>query len=99
MNLVLEPGIRSLFNRTGDSLRAYLRVTRYDEHGLELAEIARRAGIAQEFLAGAIWGATELSNSDVAHLVVSQSADTTHRLDTTHPDAIWPSFVAKEGSD
>ena len=84
---------------------AYLRETRHDEHAIPLSEMARRVGIAPEFLAGAVWGATELSSSDVAHLVRAQAREVEardswprHNLDQS-PQTGWPSVVAKEGSD
>ena len=90
---------------SGHNVLAYLRERRHDDHSIPLSEMARRVGIAPEFLAGAIWGATELSNSDVAHLVRAQAGEldpqvTDHHLsDADSHQPGWPTVVAKEGSD
>ena len=100
----------SLGTQTRHSVVSYLRQTRHNQRHVPLSEMARYLGIAPEFLAGAIWGATELSNTDVAHLVQAQSDDVSipaaaHNSWSDDNDAIWspnrrwPSFVAKEGSD
>jgi hypothetical protein len=100
----------SLGTQTRHSVVSYLRQTRHNQRHIPLSEIARYLGIAPDFLEGAIWGATELSNSDVAHLVEAQSnaAATPAAAQNSwsddedaawSPDRAWPTFVAKEGSD
>jgi hypothetical protein len=90
---------------TRHSFIAYLRETRNDEHPITLSEMARRVGVAPEFLAGAVWGATELSNSDVAHLVRAHAREVDAPVSSSRhdhdqsPQTGWPSVVAKEGSD
>jgi hypothetical protein len=106
MNLVtpLSTTINSPHPQNCHSFIAYLREARHDEHAISLSEMARRAGIAPEFLAGAVWGATELSNSDVAHLMRARAREVErdwgsgNEVDPS-PQTSWPCIVAKEGSD
>jgi hypothetical protein len=92
MNIVQEAptSVHSPPAHSRHSVLAYVRHRgHYRPHRVPLSEMARRAGIAPEFLAGAIWAATELSRGDVP----------AHEDAYASPQTGWPSVVAKHGSD